>query len=197
MAKRSELDLEIINAGGIYMLYIASMVSLAIAFNQGNNIKTKQKKVSEYARKAGKSLERCGITHDFPTEFATADDIMNYVTRDEVPHGIGDIIVHVHNRREELLWLTTCYICLSWESDDTEKKSRITIEKYANEIQIPESVINDCLKRKDVQPLKDWVSSRKPSPYFYDLESFYEHNKGLVWIIGAFIALAGILTGLI
>jgi hypothetical protein len=164
MANNIDLDLEIIEAGASYTLYMNSIVQVAIALNKHIDPATEFQMVSKYAKQLRDSLFRCKIDKDIRENIGNSDEIMRFLGSQELMLEISNLLARHHERRQELIFLLTCVLgSVIAGSTGGVSNSTLPAQNQAliigRQLNVPESVINQCFMTQTLTPLRQHLRS--------------------------------------
>jgi predicted nucleotide-binding protein len=209
MMLSTELDIEILDAGVAHALYAASLVNLAISLNRGQADDKGREAVSKYATRLSSALTRCGVDREIPVEFKDAESIMHLLTDGNLMTDIGNLLVRVHGQRQEKLWLVTCLLGGAFTGgEEASDQLRPHLAALGQSLQLPVEVIDACLRDKNLQPLRDWVSEANDldtemrmvfighgrSPAWRDFKDLISERLGLQYVEFNSVSATGIAT---
>lgn len=164
MANNVDLDLEIIETGASYTLYMNSLVQVAITLNKHIDPTTELQMVSKYAKQVKDSLFRCKIDKDIRENICNSDEIMRLFGNQELMFEISNLLARHHERRQELIFLLTCGLggaisgAIGGVSNSTLPAQNQAL-LIGRELNVPESVINQCFTTQTLTPLRQHLRS--------------------------------------
>lgn len=188
MAKERDLDLEVVEAGVAYTLYSVALVDIAIVLNKGLDPNPQRRAISKHAKELKDTLVRCGVDKDIRVDVGGANDILKFLQDGELIHEISNLLVRHHSRRQELIFLLTCAVgaVISGSTSGISKATKPARSQaivIGGELGVPESVIDQCIKKDTITPLRhhfrssNWsdVIEAKPSLWgiTFDLKKLF------------------------
>ncbi|MBI4650985.1 hypothetical protein HY745_06830 [Candidatus Desantisbacteria bacterium] len=159
MEKDTDLDLEIVEVAVSYALYMASLVNVVITSNKGIKPTTEFHEISKNSKKLRDSLFKCGIDKDIREDIVSAEEIMRLLQNQELMLEISSLLQKHHKRRHELIFLLTCVVSsvisgsIGGVSDAT-LSARSQAIVIGRELNLPESIINECFMTQTLIPLR-------------------------------------------
>ena len=166
MAKDLDLDLEVLEVGSAYTMYAAALVNLAIDKKQGSDATSTLQTVSKYAERLKEALVRCRVDVEIPVNVGGPEDILRFLQNGDLMHKISNQLVREHSARQEGIFLLTSLIggALTASTGGVPKTAgpaRSEAIVVGRKVGIPDSVIERCLKKETLTPLRDFLRKRE------------------------------------
>ncbi len=197
MINRTDIDLEIVDAGVAYTLYSAALVNLAIQMNAGADLTQSQEKVVEYSDQLYGGLVRCGIEKGIPTKFTDSNEVVGVLKAQSLVTEITNLLVQKHSRRQENIFLFTVLLGGVFTGElggveETASTVNSSIRPVAKNLNVPDRILKQCLQQKRLTPFRDYLKKQitKHQPIS---RKWYERPE--FWI-GTIIAFGCLIVGI-
>jgi len=151
MARETELNEEVLDAGVAYTLYAASLVNLAISLNKTGDRREERRAVSTYASRLHGALIRCDIQKDIPSDLGTTDEICDLLHTGSLMIEIANEFAGRHSCRQEQVFILACLLGGVFSGSvagvaNATRPARTQALSVANLLQVPRRVVERCFE---------------------------------------------------
>lgn len=169
MTTGPELDLEVVDVGVAYSLYMGTLVNLVIAFDQQDDLMAFGEEASVSAKRLESALLRCGVAKNIPAEFSGRDGAFALLEGQELQTEIADLLVKQHSRRQELIFIVASTLggaigAAATAGSPTARPLVQAALAAGRELGVSEKLVKECFSSQTLSPFRAFVSSEPWSP---------------------------------